>query len=75
MLQVFYGGKTMSDFKKEAIEKHSEWKGKIEVVSRAPVSSREDLSIAYTPGVAEPCLRISEDLDLSYEYTDRKSVV
>lgn len=65
----------MSDFKKEAIEKHSEWKGKIEVVSRAPVSSREDLSIAYTPGVAEPCLRISEDLDLSYEYTRRWNLV
>lgn len=65
----------MSDFKQEAIQKHSEWKGKIEVVSRAPVASREDLSIAYTPGVAEPCLRISKDVDLSYEYTRRWNLV
>jgi malate dehydrogenase (oxaloacetate-decarboxylating) len=65
----------MSDFKQEAIKKHSEWKGKIEVVTRTPVASREDLSIAYTPGVAEPCLEISKDVDKSYEYTRRWNMV
>ncbi|MDN5314608.1 MAG: hypothetical protein PWP10_3358 [Clostridiales bacterium] len=65
----------MSDFKQEAIKKHSEWKGKIEVVTRVPVASREDLSIAYTPGVAEPCLEISKDVDKSYEYTRRWNMV
>lgn len=65
----------MSDFKQEAIQKHSEWKGKIEVISRAPVASRDDLSIAYTPGVAEPCLQISKNIDLSYEYTRRWNLV
>jgi malate dehydrogenase (oxaloacetate-decarboxylating) len=65
----------MSDVKKEAIRKHIEWQGKIEVISRAPVSSREDLSLAYTPGVAEPCLEISRDIDLSYLYTRRWNMV
>lgn len=65
----------MSDFKEEAIRKHSEWQGKIEVIARAPVASREDLSIAYTPGVAEPCLEISKDVDKSYEYTRRWNMV
>ena len=65
----------MSDFKEAAIKKHSEWQGKIEVIARAPVSTREDLSIAYTPGVAEPCLEISKDVDKSYEYTRRWNMV
>jgi malate dehydrogenase (oxaloacetate-decarboxylating) len=65
----------MSDIRKEAIQKHIEWKGKIEVISRAPVSSRADLSLAYTPGVAEPCLEISRDVDLSYVYTRRWNMV
>ena len=65
----------MSDLKKEAIQKHIEWQGKIEIVSRAPVSSREDLSLAYTPGVAEPCLEIAKDVDLSYKYTRRWNMV
>jgi len=65
----------MSDIKKEAIEKHIEWQGKIEVIARAPVSSRADLSLAYTPGVAEPCLEISRDVDLSYTYTRRWNMV
>src|SRR5512133_3421396 len=65
----------MADVKKEAIRKHVEWQGKIEVISRAPVSSREELSIAYTPGVAEPCLKISKDVDLSYQYTRRWNMV
>lgn len=65
----------MSDIKKEAIQKHIEWQGKIEVISRAPVSSRADLSLAYTPGVAEPCLEIARDIDLSYTYTRRWNMV
>jgi len=65
----------MSDIKKIAIEKHTEWQGKIEVISRAPVDSREALSIAYTPGVAEPCLEISKDVELSYKYTRRWNMV
>lgn len=65
----------MSDFKELAIKKHHEWKGKIEVVARTPVSSKDDLSIAYTPGVAEPCLEISKDIDKSYIYTRRWNMV
>ena len=62
---------TVEDVKKEAIRLHKEWKGKIEVISRAPVSSKRDLALAYTPGVAEPCLEISDNVDLSYIYTRR----
>ena len=58
-----------------AIQKHTEWKGKIEVISRAPVGSKEDLAIAYTPGVAAPCLEISDNVDLSYKYTRRSNLV
>ena len=65
----------MSEQKSIAIQKHMEWQGKIEVISRAPVDSREALSIAYTPGVAEPCLEISRDVDLSYVYTRRWNMV
>ena len=57
------------DYAKESLKKHSEWKGKIEVVSRVPVSTKEDLALAYTPGVAQPCLEIQKDLDKSYELT------
>ncbi len=63
------------DIKEKALKAHAEWKGKIEVISRAPLKDKEDLSIAYTPGVAEPCLKISEDVDLSYEYTRRHNLV
>ncbi|MDP4093656.1 MAG: malic enzyme-like NAD(P)-binding protein [Bacillota bacterium] len=59
----------------ESIQAHKEWKGKIEVISRAPVANKKDLSIAYTPGVAEPCLEISKNVDLSYEYTRRWNLV
>ena len=55
------------DFMKESLKKHYEWKGKIEVISRAPVDSREALSLAYTPGVAQACLEIQKDERLSYE--------
>lgn len=61
--------------KEEAIKKHAEWKGKIEVISTVPVKTKEDLSVAYTPGVAEPCLAISKDVDLSYQYTRRWNLV
>lgn len=61
--------------KEVALKKHEEWQGKIEVISRAELKSPEDLSIAYTPGVAEPCLKISEDVDLSYVYTRRHNMV
>lgn len=63
------------DVKEEAILKHTEWQGKIEVIARAPVATKKDLSIAYTPGVAEPCLEISENVDLSYKYTRRHNLV
>ena len=62
--------------KKEfALKQHEEWNGKIEVISRAKVSTPEELSVAYTPGVAEPCLEISKDVDLSYKYTRRGNMV
>lgn len=63
------------DKKQLAIEKHKEWKGKIEVISRAPVTNRDELSIAYTPGVAEPCLLIAEDEDKAYDYTRKGNLV
>ncbi len=65
----------MSNIKEIALEKHAEWGGKIEVIARCPAESKEDLSIAYTPGVAEPCLEISKDVDLSYKYTRRHNLV
>lgn len=61
--------------KEEALKLHGEWKGKIEVVGRVPVATKEDLSIAYTPGVAEPCLAIQKDINLSYTYTRRWNLV
>lgn len=63
------------DKKQLAIEKHKEWRGKIEIISRAPVTNREELSIAYTPGVAEPCLLIAEDEDKAYDYTRKGNLV
>lgn len=63
------------DKKQLAIEKHKEWKGKIEVISRAPITNREELSIAYTPGVAEPCLLIAEDEEKAYDYTRKGNLV
>ncbi len=67
--------KEMADFREIAIEKHGDWEGKIEVIARCPASTQEDLSIAYTPGVAEPCLEIEKDVDLSYKYTRRHNLV
>ncbi len=63
------------DIRQESLKKHYEWKGKIEVVSRAKIDSKEDLSLAYTPGVAEPCLVINKDVDKSYELTRRSNLV
>ena len=63
------------DKKQYALDKHKEWQGKIEVVTRAPITNREELAVAYTPGVAEPCLAISKDVDLSYVYTRRANLV
>lgn len=63
------------DKKEYALKKHEEWKGKIEVITRAPITNREELAVAYTPGVAEPCLEISKDVDLSYKYTRRGNLV
>lgn len=63
------------DLKERALAAHEKWGGKIEVVARCAVSSREDLSIAYTPGVAEPCLKIRDDPSLSYTYTRRHNLV
>ncbi|MBO7218058.1 MAG: NAD-dependent malic enzyme, partial [Clostridia bacterium] len=63
------------DVRKESLKKHYAWQGKIEVVSRAPINSREELSLAYTPGVAEPCLEIEKDINKSYELTRRGNLV
>ena len=63
------------DKKEFALKQHEEWNGKLEVVSRAKVETPEDLAVAYTPGVAEPCLAISDDVDLSYKYTRRGNMV
>ena len=62
------------DYAKESLRLHGEWKGKIEVVSRVPVGSKDDLSLAYTPGVAQPCLEIQKDIDKSYELTRRHNM-
>ncbi len=63
------------DVKELAVQKHKEWKGKIEIVSRVPITTREELSVAYTPGVAQPCLEIQKDTSLSYEMTRRGNLV
>ena len=68
-------GEKLMDKKEFALKQHEDWHGKIEVVSRAKVTNREELSVAYTPGVAEPCLEISKDVDLSYKYTRRSNLV
>lgn len=59
----------------KSLKKHYEWGGKIEVISRAKIESREDLSLAYTPGVAQPCLEIQKDINKSYELTRRSNLV
>ena len=63
------------DAKQYALDKHKEWQGKIEVITRAPITTPEELAVAYTPGVAEPCLKISENVEDSYTYTRRGNLV
>ncbi|MGN1110688.1 MAG: NADP-dependent malic enzyme [Oscillospiraceae bacterium] len=63
------------DIKQKALEAHEKWQGKIEVISRAEIKTREDLSVAYTPGVAQPCLEIAENPELAYKYTRRGNLV
>ena len=62
------------DYAKESLRLHQEWKGKIEVIATVPVKTKEDLSLAYTPGVAQPCLEIKEDVNRSYELTRRHNL-
>ena len=62
------------DYAKESLRLHGEWKGKIEVISRVPVSTKDELSLAYTPGVAQPCLEIQKDIDKSYDLTRRSNL-
>ena len=59
------------DYAKESLRLHGEWKGKIEVVTRVPAENKDDLSLAYTPGVAQPCLEIQKDVNKSYDLTRR----
>ena len=63
------------NYAEESLKKHKEWQGKIEVICRAPLETRDDLSLAYTPGVAQPCLEIQKDVDKSYERTRRSNLV
>lgn len=62
------------DYAKESLRLHEEWKGKIEVVTRVPVATKDDLSLAYTPGVAQPCLEIQKDVEKSYDLTRRHNM-
>ena len=62
------------DYAKESLRLHGEWKGKIEVVTKVPVETKDDLSLAYTPGVAQPCLEIQKDVDKSYDLTGRANM-
>ena len=62
------------DYAKESLRLHNEWKGKIEVIATVPVASKEDLSLAYTPGVAEPCLEIQRFPEKSYTLTRRHNL-
>lgn len=59
----------------EALKKHYEWAGKIEVVSRAPVTNREDLALSYTPGVADACMRIADNPEEAYKLTRKNNLV
>ena len=63
------------DYAAESLKKHYEWKGKLEIAARAAVDSKEALSLAYTPGVAKPCLEIQKDVNKSYELTRRWNTV
>ena len=73
--RVQKGAKSKMDYAKESLKMHYDLKGKIEVVSRAKVDSKDALSLAYTPGVAQPCLEIQKDVNKSYELTRRWNTV
>ena len=62
------------DYAKESLKRHEAWGGKIEVVCKVPVETKEDLSLAYTPGVAQPCLEIQKNVDRSYDLTRRHNL-
>ena len=62
------------DYARESLKRHEKWKGKIEIVATVPVATMEDLSLAYTPGVAQPCLEIQKDIEKSYELTRRHNM-
>jgi hypothetical protein len=73
---ICLGGFFDHEFKGRIIKiAHTQWKGKIGVISKVAVKTKEDLSLAYTPGVAEPCLAIQKDVNLSYDYTRRWNMV
>ena len=63
------------NIKEKALLAHENWRGKLDIVPKCPITNAEELAIAYTPGVAEPCLRIRDDVDLSYQYTGRGNLV
>ena len=63
------------DVKEKALLAHEQWKGKLDIRTKCPITNAEELSIAYTPGVAEPCLKIRDDVSLSYKYTGRGNLV
>ena len=62
------------DYAKESLRLHGQWRGKIEVISKVPLATKEDLSLAYTPGVSQPCLEIQKDINKSYELTRRHNL-
>jgi malate dehydrogenase (oxaloacetate-decarboxylating) len=68
-------GESTTNIQEESLKLHGEWKGKIEVIKTVPVANKRDLSLAYTPGVAEPCLAIQKDIDSPYTYTRRWNLV
>ena len=63
------------DYSKIALEKHEQWRGKLSIESKARITNKEELSIAYTPGVAAPCLEIQKDEELAYRYTGKGNLV
>ena len=63
------------NYKEEAVKQHALWRGKFEILCRVPLATKDDLSVAYTPGVAEPCMRIHEDVDKVFDYTRRWNFV
>jgi malate dehydrogenase (oxaloacetate-decarboxylating) len=69
------GGNKKMDVYQESLQLHKQWKGKLDVVSKSPVKTREALSLAYTPGVAEPCRVIAKDKEAAYKYTWKSNTI